>query len=99
MRLLQIGQRTWVRMSRWEATPLDSLIVFAMVAGAPCRAGCIRLYAASGYDSPPMPHHLGTLRRRLAGTLAGAALAVLALAACGNAVPVSSHITPGPPQF
>jgi FKBP-type peptidyl-prolyl cis-trans isomerase FkpA len=56
------------------------------------------LYAASGYDSPPMPHHLGTLRRRLAGTVAGAALAVLALAACGNAVPVSSHITPVPPN-
>ena len=45
-----------------------------------------------------MPHHLGTLRPRLAGTVAGAAMAVLALAACGSAVPVSSHITPVPPD-
>jgi FKBP-type peptidyl-prolyl cis-trans isomerase FkpA len=45
-----------------------------------------------------MPHHLGTLRRRFAGSVAGAALAVLALAACGSAVPVSSHITPIPPD-
>ena len=56
------------------------------------------MYAASGYDSAPMPHHLGTLRPGLAGTVAGAAMAVLALAACGSAVPVSSHITPVPPD-
>jgi FKBP-type peptidyl-prolyl cis-trans isomerase FkpA len=45
-----------------------------------------------------MPHHLGTLRPRLAGGVAGAAMAVLALAACGSVVPVSSHITPVPPD-
>lgn len=45
-----------------------------------------------------MPHHLGTLRLGLAGTMAGAAMAVLALAACGSVVTVSSHITPVPPN-
>src|SRR5580704_17543608 len=98
MKLLQIGQRTCVRMSRCDATPLDSLIVFAMVCSGSLRDGLIRLYAASGYDSAPMPHHLGTLRPGLAGTIAGAAMAVLALAACGSAVPVSSQITPVPPD-
>jgi hypothetical protein len=56
------------------------------------------LYAASGYDSPPMVRSLGTLRLRVAGTVAGIALAVLALGACGSAVPVSSSITPRPPD-
>jgi hypothetical protein len=56
------------------------------------------LYAASGYDSAPMPHYPGSLRLRFVGTVAGAALAVLALGACGSLVPVSSHITPVPPD-
>jgi FKBP-type peptidyl-prolyl cis-trans isomerase FkpA len=56
------------------------------------------LYAASGYDSPPMSHCLGTLRLRSLGAVAGAALAVLALGACGSVVPVSSRITPPPPD-
>jgi FKBP-type peptidyl-prolyl cis-trans isomerase FkpA len=45
-----------------------------------------------------MAQILGTLRLRLVGTIAGAALAVLALGACGSLVPVSSHITPIPPD-
>jgi FKBP-type peptidyl-prolyl cis-trans isomerase FkpA len=56
------------------------------------------LYAASGYDSPPMSQYLGTFRLRLLGTAAGAALAVLALGACGSLVTVSSQITPPPPN-
>jgi FKBP-type peptidyl-prolyl cis-trans isomerase FkpA len=56
------------------------------------------LYAASGYDSAPMSPHLGTHRLRLAGILAGAAMAVLALGACGTLVTVSSQITPPPPD-
>jgi len=56
------------------------------------------LYAASGYDSPPMALFSSTFRLRIAGTVAGAALAVLALGACGSLVPVSSHITPIPPD-
>ena len=56
------------------------------------------MYAASGYDSAPMSPHLGTLRLRLAGILAGAALMVLALGACGTLVTVSSQITPPPPE-
>lgn len=43
-----------------------------------------------------MSQYLGTLRLRLAGTVAGVALVVLALGACGTLVPVSSHITPVP---
>jgi FKBP-type peptidyl-prolyl cis-trans isomerase FkpA len=43
-------------------------------------------------SSPGMP------RLRFVGTLAGATLAVLALGACGSIVPVSSHITPRPPD-
>ena len=56
------------------------------------------MYAAPGYDSTPMPQYLGTLRLRLAGILAGAALGALALGACGSLVPVSSQITPPPPD-
>jgi FKBP-type peptidyl-prolyl cis-trans isomerase len=56
------------------------------------------LYAASGYDSPPMTHSLGILRSRMVGTAAGAALAVLALGGCGTLVQVSSQITPLPPD-
>jgi FKBP-type peptidyl-prolyl cis-trans isomerase FkpA len=56
------------------------------------------LYAAPGYDSTPMPQYLRTLRLRLAGILAGAALVSMALGACGTLVPVSSQITPSPPD-
>jgi FKBP-type peptidyl-prolyl cis-trans isomerase FkpA len=56
------------------------------------------LYAAPGYDSPPMSHSLATLRLRIAGTLAGVTFAVLALGACGTLVEVSSQITPPPPD-
>jgi FKBP-type peptidyl-prolyl cis-trans isomerase FkpA len=41
---------------------------------------------------------LGTLRLRCTGAVAAGALAVLALGACGTLVPVSSHITPPPPD-
>ena len=56
------------------------------------------MYAASGYDLPPMSQYLGALRLRFAGTVAGVALAMLALGGCGTLVPVSSHITPVPPD-
>jgi FKBP-type peptidyl-prolyl cis-trans isomerase FkpA len=56
------------------------------------------LYAASGYDSAPMAHSFRTFRLRAAGLIAGAVLAVLALGACGTVVPVSSSITPPPPD-
>ncbi len=56
------------------------------------------MYAAPGYDSARMAHSLDTLRLRFAGMVAGAALAVLALGGCGSLVPVSSHITPLPPN-
>jgi FKBP-type peptidyl-prolyl cis-trans isomerase FkpA len=45
-----------------------------------------------------MSQYLGTLRLRLVGTVAGVALVTLALGACGSLVPVSSHITPPPPD-
>jgi FKBP-type peptidyl-prolyl cis-trans isomerase FkpA len=45
-----------------------------------------------------MLHSLGTLRLRFMVAAAGAALAALALGACGSLVPVSSHITPPPPD-
>ncbi|HVC41143.1 MAG TPA: FKBP-type peptidyl-prolyl cis-trans isomerase [Candidatus Saccharimonadales bacterium] len=41
---------------------------------------------------------LDSLRLRIVGSVAGAALAVLGLGACGSLVPVSSHITPLPPD-
>jgi FKBP-type peptidyl-prolyl cis-trans isomerase len=44
-----------------------------------------------------MSPSLGALRPRLAGIVAGAALLVTGLVACGSLVPVSSHITPLPP--
>ena len=56
------------------------------------------MYAAAGYDSAPMPPSHSTFRLRCAGAVCGAALAVLALGACGSIVPVSSHITPIPPD-
>jgi hypothetical protein len=56
------------------------------------------LYAASGYDSAPMAHSFRTFRLRAVGPIAGAVLAVLALGACGSVVPVSSSITPPPPD-
>ena len=56
------------------------------------------MYAASGYDSPPMAHSLSTFRLRFVGPITGMALAVLALGACGSLVPVSSSITPPPPD-
>jgi FKBP-type peptidyl-prolyl cis-trans isomerase FkpA len=56
------------------------------------------LYAASGYDSPPMSQYLGALRLRLIGIVAGAALTGLALGGCGTLVTVSSQITPPPPN-
>src|SRR5580704_4899706 len=59
--------------------------------------GYIRLYAASGYDLPPMAQYLGNLRVRLAGAIAVAATAVVALSGCGTLVTVSSQITPPPP--
>jgi FKBP-type peptidyl-prolyl cis-trans isomerase FkpA len=43
-----------------------------------------------------MPHSHSTFRLRIAGTVGGAALAVLALGACGSVVTVSSSITPPP---
>ena len=45
-----------------------------------------------------MSPYLCAVRLRLAGTLAAVALAVLALGACGTLVPVSSRITPLPPN-
>jgi FKBP-type peptidyl-prolyl cis-trans isomerase FkpA len=45
-----------------------------------------------------MSYTHGSFRLRMAGTAAGAALAVLALGACGSVVPVSSAITPIPPD-
>ena len=60
--------------------------------------GLIRLYAASGYDSPPMSLKPGTLHLRLVGAIAGAALAALVVSACGSVVVVSSQITPPPPS-
>jgi len=98
MRLLQIGHRTCVRMSRWEADTFGFLDRVCHGCWGSLRGGLTRLYAASGYDSPPMSQHLGTLRLRLVGTAAGAALAVLALGACGSLVTVSSQITPPPPN-
>jgi FKBP-type peptidyl-prolyl cis-trans isomerase FkpA len=56
------------------------------------------LYAASGYDSPPMSQYLGALRLRLMGIAAGAALSGLALGGCGTLVTVSSQINPPPPN-
>ncbi len=56
------------------------------------------MYAASGYDSPPMTYSFATLRLRIVGSVAGAALALLALGGCGTLVTVSSHITPLPPD-
>jgi FKBP-type peptidyl-prolyl cis-trans isomerase FkpA len=56
------------------------------------------LYAAAGYDSAPMTHSHSSFSLRFAGAVAGAALTVLALGACGSVVPVSSHITPIPPD-
>src|SRR5580693_3436283 len=53
------------------------------------RGGLPRLYAAPGYDSARMAHSLDTLRLRVAGMVAGAALTVLALGGCGSLVPVS----------
>jgi FKBP-type peptidyl-prolyl cis-trans isomerase FkpA len=54
------------------------------------------LYAASGYDSPPMPPQTGSLRIRSAA-LGATALAILAVSGCGTLVTVSSRITPLPP--
>jgi FKBP-type peptidyl-prolyl cis-trans isomerase len=54
------------------------------------------LYAASGYDSPPMPSQPGSSRIRSAA-LAATALAILAVSGCGTLVTVSSRITPPAP--
>lgn len=56
------------------------------------------MYAAPGYDSPPMPPSPGPLRLRIAGIVAGAAFAITGLGACGSLVEVSSQITPPPPD-
>ena len=45
-----------------------------------------------------MAHSFRTFRLRVASPVAGAVLGVLALGACGSVVPVSSSITPPPPD-
>jgi FKBP-type peptidyl-prolyl cis-trans isomerase FkpA len=45
-----------------------------------------------------MSQYLGALRVRSAATIASIAVAMLAMAACGSVVPVSSDITPPPPS-
>jgi hypothetical protein len=45
-----------------------------------------------------MAHSFRTFRLRVVGPIAGAVLGVVALGACGSVVPVSSSITPPPPD-